>query len=96
MPYIKKSEYEFILNKIRDNKDINKYNKLFDEYIRDHNYELCGFAHSDIKRKVGIYKPWKDGDTIIISKWQDEEILSDCCGAQIVHSDLCSVCGDHT
>tara|TARA_R110000765_G_scaffold264224_1_gene363809 strand:- start:344 stop:580 length:237 start_codon:yes stop_codon:yes gene_type:complete len=52
MPYIKKSEFIYLQNKIKVRQDILVYNKMFDDYIREHNYELWGFAHSDIKRKI--------------------------------------------
>ena len=44
---------------MRQDRDV--YNQMFDDYIREHNYELWGFAHSDIKRKLAITKPWDKG-----------------------------------
>jgi len=61
MPYIKKSEYQYIQNRIKMRQDRDAYNQMFDDYIREHNYELWGFAHSDIKRKLGITKKWNGG-----------------------------------
>ncbi len=61
MPYIKKSDYQYIQNRIKMRQDRDEYNQLFDDYIREHNYELWGFAHSDIKRKKGDTKPWDKG-----------------------------------
>ncbi len=61
MPYIKKSEYEFIQDKLRWNKDSAERHRMFEEYIREHNYELWSFAHSDIRRKTGVTKPWDKG-----------------------------------
>ena len=61
MPYIKKSDYQYIQNRIKMRQDRDAYNQMFDDYIREHNYELWGFAHSDIKRKIGNTKPWDKG-----------------------------------
>ena len=61
MPYIKKSDYQYIQNRIKMRQDRDIYHQMFDDYIREHNYELWGFAHSDIKRKMGITKPWDKG-----------------------------------
>ena len=61
MPYIKKSEYEFIQDKLKWSKDRAERHRMFEEYIHEHNYELWGFAHSDIKRKMGDTKPWDKG-----------------------------------
>ena len=61
MPYIKNSEFIYLQNKIKVRQDILVYNQMFDDYIREHNYELWGFAHSDIKRKMGDTKPWDKG-----------------------------------
>ena len=61
MPYIKKSDYQYIQNRIKMRQDRDIYHQMFDDYIREHNYELWGFAHSDIKRKMGDTKPWDKG-----------------------------------
>ena len=61
MPYIKKSEFIYLQKKISMRQDRDEYNQLFDDYIREHNYELWSFAHSDIKRKLGITKAWDKG-----------------------------------
>jgi len=61
MPYIKKSEYEFIQDKLRWRKESAERHRMFEEYIREHNYELWSFAHSDISRKTGETKPWDKG-----------------------------------
>tara|TARA_R110002153_G_scaffold4195_5_gene20157 strand:+ start:4748 stop:4939 length:192 start_codon:yes stop_codon:yes gene_type:complete len=61
MPYIKKSEYEFIQDKLRWSKDIIEHHRMFEEYIREHNYELWSFAYFDISRKTGATKPWDKG-----------------------------------
>ncbi len=52
MPYIKKSEYEFIQDKLRWSKEIIEHHRMFEEYIREHNYELWSFAHSDIEGTI--------------------------------------------
>ena len=61
MPYIKKREFIYLQKKISMRQDRDVYNQRFDDYIREHNYELWGFAHSDIKRKMGDTKPWDKG-----------------------------------
>ena len=61
MPYIKKSEFIYLQKKISMRQERDVYNQRFDDYIREHNYELWGFAHSDIKRKMGYTKPWDKG-----------------------------------
>jgi len=60
MPYIKKSEYEFIQDKLRWSKDRAELHRMFEEYIREHNYELWSFAHSDIRSKIREIMPYKD------------------------------------
>lgn len=61
MPYIKKREFIYLQKKISMRQDRDVYNQRFDDYIREHNYELWGFAHSDIKREMGDTKPWDKG-----------------------------------
>lgn len=61
MPYIKKADFEFLRKRIHMRKDQDHYNQLFDDYIRQNNYELWGFAHSDIKLELGMTKPWDKG-----------------------------------
>ena len=45
MPYIKKSEYEFIQDKLRWRKESAERHRLFEEYIRE---------HSDVKFTHGM------------------------------------------
>tara|TARA_R100000908_G_C3696415_1_gene108648 strand:- start:456 stop:689 length:234 start_codon:yes stop_codon:yes gene_type:complete len=73
MPYIKKSEFIYLQKKISMRQDRDEYNQLFDDYIREHNYELWSFAHSDIKRKLGITKHWDKG--LIKFPNSNEELL---------------------
>tara|TARA_R110002167_G_scaffold242250_1_gene447554 strand:- start:73 stop:264 length:192 start_codon:yes stop_codon:yes gene_type:complete len=61
MPYIKKREFIYLQKKMSMRQDRDVYNQRFDDYIREHNYELWGFAHSDIKREMGDTKPWDKG-----------------------------------
>ena len=61
-------------------------------------YKVNGNAQKLTMEKYGISSSstlWYIINKRKVTEWQDEEILSDCCGAQIVHSDLCFVCGEH-